>query len=248
MEILGISLTDPSVWASFATLTFLEIVLGIDNLIFLSILADALPAHQRQRARQLGLALALIFRLLLLFSVAWIASLTTPVLTLFDFGLSWRDIILIGGGLFLIAKATIEIHHSVEGLEDHGPRRASAGFAMVIAQIGLLDIVFSLDSVITAVGLVPLDQYPIMAAAIIIAILLMLFAAKPVGDFVARHPTVKMLALAFLVLIGVALVADGLHFHIPKGYIYFAIAFSISVEALNLMTRRGRRKTGPGPS
>ncbi|HYD69863.1 TerC family protein [Azospirillum sp.] len=233
-------LADPNVWASLLTLTALEIVLGIDNIIFISIMASKLPAHQQHKARQVGLALALITRLLLLASIAWVATLTQPLFSVLGMDVSGRDLILIGGGLFLLAKGTMEIHHTVEGEEeDGGPAKAAATFTSVVIQIMFLDIVFSLDSVITAVGMS--DHLPVMIAAVVIAMAVMLFASGPVGDFVNRHTTVKMLALSFLLLVGVALVADGLGFHIPKGYLYFAIAFSALVEALNLMAA-GRRK------
>lgn len=231
----------PHAWISLATLSFLEIVLGIDNLIFISIMASKLPEEQQQRARLLGLALALITRLLLLASVVWLVGLTAPVFEVGELALSWRDIILIGGGMFLLGKATIEIHAAVEG-DEHGPNEpdGSALFGIVVAQIVLLDVVFSLDSVLTAVGLT--DQFFIMATAITLAIMVMLFLAAPLSQFVDRHPTVKMLALSFLLLIGVALTADGLHFHIPRGFLYFAIGFSVMVEFLNLLARGNRRR------
>ncbi|HYH19314.1 MAG TPA: TerC family protein [Azospirillum sp.] len=233
-------LADPNVWASLLTLTALEIVLGIDNIIFISIMASKLPAHQQHKARQVGLALALITRLLLLASIAWVATLTQPLFSVLGMDVSGRDLILIGGGLFLLAKGTMEIHHTVEGEEEDGPVKVAATFTSVVVQIMFLDIVFSLDSVITAVGMS--DHLPVMVAAVVIAMAVMLFASGPVGDFVNRHTTVKMLALSFLLLVGVALVADGLGFHIPKGYLYFAIAFSALVEALNLMAAGRRRK------
>jgi len=237
-------LMEPSTWLSLATLSFLEIVLGIDNLIFISIMAQRLPEHQQATARRFGLLLALVSRLVLLASVVWIVKLTEPFFHIGDLALSWRDLILIGGGMFLLAKATLEIHEAVEG-EEHVPdpsKTASATFALVVGQIVALDMIFSLDSVLTAVGLT--DQFPIMAAAIILAILVMLFLAAPLSGFVERHPTVKMLALSFLLLIGMALTADGLHVHIPRGYLYFAIAFAVMVEVLNLSARwnRNRRK------
>ncbi len=230
----------PESWASLATLTILEVVLGVDNLIFLSILASRLPEHQQKLGRRLGLGAAVITRLLLLASAAWIVTLTEP---LFDFGeyeISWRDLLLLAGGLFLMGKATVEIHHSVEG-GNHGADAAgaaTAGLAAVVIQIGLIDIVFSFDTVMTAVGMS--NHFEIMAVAVIAAVVVMIFAAEPVSAFVDKHPTVKMLALSFLILIGVALVADGLHFHIPKGYLYFAVAFSVGVEGLNLWARRRR--------
>ncbi|KAA0682750.1 TerC family protein [Roseomonas genomospecies 6] len=234
--------SDPQVWASLLTLTALEIVLGIDNIIFISIMAAKLPVHQQQKARQLGLALALLMRLALLASISWVATLTEPLITVFGMGFSGRDLILLGGGLFLLAKGTIEIHNTVEGHEEDSAAPKIASFGAVVGQIIVLDIVFSLDSVITAVGMS--NDLPVMVTAVVIAMAVMLFAARPVGDFVNRHVTVKMLALSFLLLVGVALIADGFGFHIPKGYLYFAIAFSTLVEALNLMAaaRRKRKK------
>jgi predicted tellurium resistance membrane protein TerC len=235
-------LTSPEVLASLLTLTILEIVLGIDNIIFISIVSAKLPVEQQAKARTIGLALALIMRLILLSMIAWLASLTTTLFNIFDNDISWRDIILIGGGLFLLVKGTIEIHHSVEGA--HGDQTGSlkkVTFGAVISQIVMLDIVFSLDSVITAIGMT--DQLPIMVAAVVIAMAVMLFAAKPVSEFVNAHPTVKMLALSFLILVGVALIADGLGHHIPRGYLYFAVAFSLGVECLNLWAQKKARKT-----
>ncbi len=234
---------DPNVWASLLTLTALEIVLGIDNIIFISIMASKLPAHQQHKARQVGLALALLTRLALLASIAWVAQLTQPMFTVLGWPVSGRDLILILGGLFLLVKGTLEIHHTVEGHEDGGVAPKVATFTSVVVQIMFLDIVFSLDSVITAVGMS--DHLPVMIAAVVIAMAVMLFASGPVGDFVNRHTTVKMLALSFLLLVGMALIADGLGFHIPKGYLYFAIAFSALVEALNLMAA-ARRKRAAG--
>lgn len=231
--------TDPHVWASLLTLTVLEIVLGIDNLIFLSILAARAPEEKRDAVRKWGLAGALVTRLILLMSIAWVASLTQPVFTAFDLDISWRDMVLFFGGLFLLVKGTTEIHASVEG-EDHEGGARSMGFAMAVVQIAALDIVFSLDSVITAVGIA--EHVEVMVVAIFISMGVMLFAAGPVGGYVERHPTIKMLALAFLILVGAALIADGLHFHIPRGFIYFAIAFSMSVEALNLWAASRRRR------
>lgn len=217
------------------TLTVLEIVLGVDNIIFISILAGKLPTEQQPRARTLGLALAMITRLLLLLSLAWMTRLTGELFTIFGHGFSGRDLILLGGGLFLVGKATYEMHEKLEGEVGHSEARVLPSFTAVIAQILLLDIVFSLDSVITAVGMV--DQIPIMIAAVVIAVGAMLFSAGPISTFVNRHPTLKMLALAFLVLIGVNLIAEGFHQQIPKGYIYFAMAFSVFVELLNLRVR-----------
>jgi predicted tellurium resistance membrane protein TerC len=239
-------LTSPEAWAALLTLTALEIVLGIDNIIFLSVLVARLPAHQANRARQIGLALALIFRLILLSLLFWLTGLTAPVFSLGGFDFSWRDIILIGGGLFLIAKATHEIHAAVEppdAKEDHASGRNA--FLLVIAQIIVIDLVFSLDSIITAIGMA--EEIEIMIAAVVIACAVMYVSSGPVARFVAEHPTTKMLALAFLVLIGVALVADGLQFHIPRGYIYFAIAFSAAVEFFNVLAKRNRRKRSKPP-
>jgi predicted tellurium resistance membrane protein TerC len=232
-------LTDPNAWASLLTLTALEIVLGIDNIIFLSIVSSKLPAHQQRNARRIGLGLALIMRVLLLLSITWIIGLTQPAFTILSQEVSWRDLVLGGGGLFLLVKGTMEIHHMTEGEEAAAAGR-QASFLVAIIQIVLLDIVFSLDSVITAVGMA--DHVEIMITAVVIAIIVMLVAAEPVSRFVNAHPTVKMLALSFLLLIGVALIADGLHFHIPRGYLYFAIAFSALVEALNLMAGAARRR------
>jgi predicted tellurium resistance membrane protein TerC len=232
-------LTDPQAWASLLTLTALEIVLGIDNLIFLSIVSGRLPEHQQRLARQIGLALALLGRVALLFSLTWIIGLTEPVLTILGFDLSWRDIVLMGGGLFLLVKGTMETHHMLEGHEE-GASVGTITFFSAVVQILILDVVFALDSIITAVGLA--QHLPVMVTAVVVAMIVMLVAAGPVGDFVNRHPTVKMLALSFLLLVGVALIADGLHFHIPRGYLYFAIAFSAAVEGLNLWAASARRK------
>jgi predicted tellurium resistance membrane protein TerC len=234
-------LTDPNIWASLVTLTALEIVLGIDNLVFIAILVGRLPEERRDTARRLGLALAVISRLALLASIAWIIGLTKPVFELFDHAFSWRDIILIAGGLFLLYKGTREIHERLEGeSQQTGAARVAASFAGVIAQIMVLDVVFSLDSVITAVGMA--NDLWVMATAVIIAVLIMLAASGPLAEFIERHPTIKMLALSFLLLIGTTLVADGVGFHVPKGYIYAAIGFSVLVEALNQFAARRRRK------
>jgi predicted tellurium resistance membrane protein TerC len=230
----------PEAWVSLATLAVLEIVLGIDNIIFLSIITNKLPEEQRARARFFGLALALIARLALLFSLAWMTRLIHPIFHIGEFGVSWRDIVLFFGGAFLIYKATMEMHNELEGGDEFRADVKAASFAYVIFQIMIIDMVFSLDSVITAIGIA--EHIPIMVIAILIAIAVMLFAAGPVAGFVDRHPTVKMLALAFLLLVGVALVADGLHFHIPRAYLYFAIGFSIAVEALNLYAARARKR------
>jgi len=229
-------LTDPQAWIGLLTLTVLEIVLGIDNVIFISILAGKLPAEQQGRARTIGLALAMLTRIALLFSITWVMRLTEPLFSVFGFGISGRDLILILGGLFLIGKSTHEIHGKLEGAEGESSARVAASFASVIIQIMLLDIVFSLDSVITAVGMV--QNLWVMVTAVVIAVGFMLVFASPVSNFVDRHPTVKMLALSFLLLIGTVLVAEGFHQHIPKGYIYGAMAFSVFVEMLNLRLRK----------
>ncbi|HEX9924150.1 MAG TPA: TerC family protein [Anaerolineae bacterium] len=228
-------LTNPQNWIALVTLTSLEIVLGIDNIIFISILAGKLPDHQQARARRTGLFLAMFVRIALLFSLAWIIQLTTPFFTVFGRGISGRDLILLAGGLFLLAKSTFEIHEKLEGEEGHASAKVKASFTSVIIQILLLDVVFSLDSVITAVGMV--DQLAVMVTAVILAVGVMLLSAGSVSSFVERHPTIKMLALSFLLLIGFSLVAEGFHFEIPKGYIYFAMGFSVLVEMLNLRLR-----------
>ncbi len=228
-------LTDPQIWIALATLTALEIVLGIDNVVFISILAGKLPLEQQARARSVGLGLAMLMRIALLFSIVWIIRLTAPLFTVFGEEISGRDLILLLGGLFLLTKSTHEIHQKLEGEPGHISTRTAASFSSVIVQILLLDIVFSLDSVITAVGMV--DQIGVMIAAVVIAVGFMLVFAAPISRFVESHPTVKMLALSFLLLIGFALVAEGFDQHIPKGYIYFAMAFSLGVEMLNLRLR-----------
>jgi len=231
-------LTSTEAWAALLTLTALEIVLGIDNVIFLSVIVSRIPERQARQARQIGLALALLFRILLLSLLVW---LTEPVMVVSTVALSWRDIILVGGGLFLIAKATHEIHGEVEARDGEAEARPRPGaFALVIVQIVIIDMVFSLDSIITAIGMA--QDIEIMIAAVIIACAIMYLSSGPVAKFVAEHPTTKMLALAFLVLIGVALVADGFKFHIPRGYIYFAIAFSAAVELFNVLARRNRKR------
>ena len=230
-------------WIGLATLTALEIVLGIDNVIFLSIVSARLPSHQQRLARRIGLALAMVGRLILLGGITWIIGLTAHLFQAWDHVVSWRDLVLLVGGLFLIAKGTLEMHHMVEGA--HGAEQVgTATLAAAIVQIVLLDLVFSLDSVITAVGMV--DEIAVMVAAVVIAVGVMLVAAEPVSRFVQAHPTVKMLALSFLLLVGVALVADGLHVHVPRGYLYFAVAFSVGVEALNLAASKARARQRPG--
>jgi predicted tellurium resistance membrane protein TerC len=234
-------LTSPEAWAALLTLTALEIVLGIDNVIFLSVIVSRIPPAQAKRARQIGLALALVFRILLLSILVWLIGLTADVITVRGIGFSWRDIILIGGGLFLIGKATHEIHGEVEAREaDDDTAPKPGAFFWVIVQIIIIDMVFSLDSIITAIGMA--QDLEIMVAAVVIACVIMYVSSGPVAKFVADHPTTKMLALAFLVLIGVALVADGFKFHIPRGYIYFAIVFSAAVELFNVLAKTNRRK------
>jgi predicted tellurium resistance membrane protein TerC len=233
-------LSDPQAWLAFATLAVLEIVLGVDNIIFLTILVSKLPNEQQRSARITGLALAMCTRIGLLYSIVWLTHLTQPLLAVGSQQLSGRDLILLGGGLFLLAKSVIEIHHALEGAAQGGTRRVLAGFVMTVIQIAIIDIVFSLDSVFVAVGLA--KDLIIMIAAIIAAILVMMWVAAAIGDFVERHPTVKMLALAFLILIGAALVAEGLHYEMPKQYLYFAMAFAAAVELINLRLRRLQKR------
>ncbi|MFA5529300.1 MAG: TerC family protein [Thiohalomonadaceae bacterium] len=232
-------LLDPQIWASLLTLTALEIVLGIDNLVFISIISSRLPVHQQAAARRGGLALAVVTRLMLLATIAWLAGVTAPLFEVGEHPVSLRDIVLLAGGLFLLAKGTTEIHTTVEGVEDEMRAIKVSSFGWVIVQIAILDIVFSLDSVITAVGMA--QHLPVMAAAIVIAVIIMIFAAEPLSRFINEHISIKMLALSFLILVGMALVAEGAGFHVPKGYLYFAIAFSTAVEALNLTATRRRR-------
>jgi predicted tellurium resistance membrane protein TerC len=235
-------LFDPNAWLALATLTVLEIVLGIDNLVFISLLTSRCEPKDARRVRQIGLSLAFLFRIMMLFGLTWLMGLTAPLFSLFGIGISWRDIILIGGGAFLIAKSTHEIHREVEGRHGQAPsgtpRRAS--FALIITQLVLIDLVFSLDSIITAIGMA--EHIEVMIAAVVIAMIVMYLAANPVGAFIAEHPTTKMLALAFLLLIGVALIADGFDFHIPRGYIYFAMAFAGAVELFNVAAYRKKKK------
>ncbi len=235
-------LFSPTAWASLATLTLLEIVLGIDNVVFISVLVSRLPATTARRARQIGLSLALIFRILLLMVISWIIGLTAPVMTVFAHDVSWRDLILMAGGAFLVYKATVEIHHAIEEPTDEEKARQNApsAFSSVIVQIVLLDMVFSIDSIITAIGMA--QHLEIMIAAVIIAMALMYFASNSISGFIARHPTTKMLALAFLLMIGVTLVADGLGVHVPKGYIYSAMAFAVLVESFNIYAQARRKK------
>ncbi len=237
------ALMDGEIWAALLSLTALEIVLGIDNLVFLSVTAARLPAHRRVAAQRIGLVLALGMRIILIASAVWLAGLTAPVFEILDHSVSWRDAIMLGGGLFLLIKGTSEIHHAVEGEAAAVQDGRSAAFGLVIAQIVALDLVFSIDSVVTAIGMT--DIFGVMVTAVAISIGIMMFAARPVSDFVHAHPTVKMLALSFLLLIGMALVAEGLHFHVPRGYLYFAIAFSMTVEGLNLWAKANRRRKQP---
>ena len=234
-------LIQPEAWIAFLTLTALELVLGIDNVIFISILVDRLPREQRELARRLGLFLAMFMRIALLLALSWIVGAREPLFTVLSLDISWRDIILITGGLFLIWKSTKEIHHLVTGEEDGGASAVAATFGAIIFQIILIDIVFSLDSIITAVGMV--DEVAIMIAAVIVSVALMMLFASAIGHFVSDHPTIKMLALAFLLVVGVALIADGLGTHVPKGYIYFAMAFSVIVEMLNIRLRKKQTAT-----
>ncbi len=226
----------PEAWIALATLTALEVVLGIDNIIFISILVGRLPEHQRQKARQIGLLLAMGMRIALLLSIVWVMGLTEPLFEVLGYAFSGRDLILFFGGLFLLGKSTLEIHHSLEGVEENKSTGKAATFGAIITQIAVIDIVFSLDSVITAVGLV--DYVAVMIIAVVVAVLVMMLAAKAIGDFVDRHPTIKMLALSFLILIGFTLMGEGLGFHVPKGYVYFAMAFSLIVELLNIRVRK----------
>ena len=234
---------DPAAWIALVTLVVMEVVLGIDNLIFISILTNKLPPEHRERARRIGIGLALVMRLALLGTIAWIVKLTTPVFELFGHGFSWKDMILIAGGLFLVWKATKEIHHNVDPVdkgEDFIASSATTTFASAIGQILLLDLVFSIDSIITAVGMTP--HLPIMIIAVVVSVAVMLVAATPLANFIERNPTIVMLALAFLLLIGTTLIAEGMGFHVPKGYIYAAMAFSALVEVLNMVSRNARRK------
>ncbi|MEN3952757.1 TerC family protein [Iodidimonas sp. SYSU 1G8] len=231
-------LTNPDAWASLLTLTLMEIVLGIDNVIFIALLVQRLPPEQQAKARVLGLGAALVMRVILLFAIVWLIQLTEPLFTVMDNEISWRDIILIAGGVFLVVKATTEIHHSIEGVEEVRKVGVHAAFGMTILQIMLLDIVFSFDSVLTAIGMA--EHIEIMIVAVVIAIGVMLFAAGPISDFIHKHPTTKMLALSFLLMIGMALIADGFGFHLPRGYIYAAIGFSVLVEVLNLAVQKRR--------
>ena len=234
-------LTDPHIWASFLALSAMEIVLGIDNVVFISLLVSRLPPEKRQTARRIGLSLALIFRVIMLAGIAWIIHLTTPIFSVAGFAFSWRDLILIAGGLFLLVKGTREMHQDIEGEDEAGPTPVADTMTSAIVQIAIIDLVFSVDSIITAVGMA--DHVEVMVAAVAVAIAVMYFASGPVAEFIERHPTTKMLALSFLLLIGAALIADGMHFHIPRGYIYFAMAFAAAVEVVNVLALRRRRRT-----
>jgi predicted tellurium resistance membrane protein TerC len=236
-------LADPQVWLAFVTLTALEIVLGIDNIIFISILVGRLPKAQQPRGRTIGLGLAMITRIVLLLSITWIMKLSTPLFTIANTDISGRDLVLIAGGLFLLFKSTMEIHSCLEGEEQTREVKGRPTFLSVVTQIAVIDIVFSIDSVVTAVGLV--DHVQVMIAAVIVAVFVMMFLAGPIGDFVDRHPTIKMLALSFLMMIGMALIGEGFGFHIPKGYIYVAMVFSLGVEMLNIRLRKRLAVTEP---
>ncbi len=235
-------LTDPHAWASFVTLSALEIVLGIDNVVFISLLVSRMAPEQRLTARRVGLSLALVFRVIMLGGIAYVIHLTTPIFSVAGCDFSWRDLILIAGGLFLLVKGTREIHEDIEGggPEEAAPNRVASSMVSAIVQVAVIDLVFSIDSIITAVGMA--DHVEVMIAAVAVAILVMYFASEPVAAFIERHPTTKMLALSFLLLIGAALVADGMHFHIPRGYIYFAMAFAAAVEVVNVMALRRRQR------
>jgi predicted tellurium resistance membrane protein TerC len=232
---------DPAIWASLVALTAMEIVLGIDNVVFISVIVSRLPQRERHRIRQIGLGLALIFRVIMLFAITWLIGLTAPIFSLFGLAVSWRDVILISGGLFLLAKATREIHENNEGSDgDESTRQVGAGFWSLIVQIALIDLVFSVDSIITAIGMA--EHVEVMIAAVVISMIVMYIASGPVADFVERHPTTRMLALSFLFLIGAALVADGVDFHIPRGYIYFAMGFAAIVETMNVWAQKRRKR------
>ncbi|HSD91551.1 MAG TPA: TerC family protein [Methyloceanibacter sp.] len=233
-------LTDPHAWAAFIALSAMEIVLGIDNIVFISVMVQRLPPEQRLWARRIGLALALIFRVIMLAGIVWFIHMTTPIFSIGEYQFSWRDLILLAGGLFLLVKGTREIHENIEGEDETVGRAVSKSMTSAIVQIALIDLVFSVDSIITAVGMA--DHIEVMIAAVMVAIAVMYFASGPVAHFIERYPTTKMLALSFLLLIGAALVADAFHFHIPRGYIYFAMAFSGAVEAINVLMMRNRRR------
>ncbi|MEZ5829222.1 MAG: TerC family protein [Hyphomicrobiales bacterium] len=235
-------LTDPQVWASFLALSAMEIVLGIDNVVFISVMVSRMPKAQQLMARRIGLSLALVFRVIMLAFIAWFIHMTTPIFSIGEYDFSWRDLILLAGGLFLLFKGTREIHEGIEGEDgENGANPVAMSLTTAIVQIAVVDLVFSVDSIITAVGMA--DHVEVMIAAVAVAIAVMYFASGPVAAFIDRHPTTKMLALSFLLLIGAALVADAFHFHIPRGYIYFAMAFSAAVEVINVLALRNRRKT-----
>ncbi|PWE57417.1 hypothetical protein DEM27_07240 [Metarhizobium album] len=247
MQDIALLAADPAVWVALITLVVMEVVLGIDNLIFISILTNKLPQEMREKARRIGIGLALVMRLGLLGTVAWIVQLTQPVFELFDHGYSWKDMILIAGGLFLVWKATKEIHHNVDPVdhkEDMVGGTVATSFGAAIGQILLLDLVFSVDSIITAVGMTP--HLPVMVVAVVVAVAVMLLAATPLANFIEKNPTIVMLALAFLLMIGTTLIAEGMGFHVPKGYVYAAMAFSGLVEALNMVARNRRKRNAPG--
>ena len=229
----------PEAWIALASLTAIEIVLGIDNVVFISVLVSRLPPAERERARKIGLGLALIFRIILLFFLSWLIGLTEPVIEFAQFAFSWRDLVLIAGGLFLLTKATREVHAEIEGGHQSAAKAAEGAFAWVIAQVIVIDLVFSVDSIVTAIGMA--QDIQVMVIAVIIAVAVMYVSSGPVSAFIAKHPTTKMLALAFLLLIGVALIADGMGFHIPRGYIYFAMAFAGVVEVINVLASRNRK-------
>ena len=236
-------LTDPAIWASFLALSAMEIVLGIDNVVFISVMVARLPAGQQLMARRVGLSLALLFRIIMLAGITWFIQMTRPLFSVGEYAFSWRDLILLAGGLFLLVKGTREIHETIEGHNgDNGGNPVVQSMTAAIVQIAIIDLVFSVDSIITAVGMA--DHVEVMVAAVAVAILVMYFASGPVAAFIERHPTTKMLALSFLILIGAALVADSFHFHIPRGYIYFAMAFSAGVELVNVLAQQNRRKSG----
>jgi predicted tellurium resistance membrane protein TerC len=233
-------LTDPHVWASFLALSAMEIVLGIDNVVFISVMVSRMAPERRLWARRVGLSLALVFRVIMLAGITWFIHMTTPIFSIGAYDFSWRDLVLIAGGLFLLVKGTREMHQDIEGNHEEGGSLVTSTLTSAIIQIALIDLVFSVDSIITAVGMA--DHVEVMIAAVAVAILVMYFASEPVAAFIERHPTTKMLALSFLLLIGAALIADGFHFHIPRAYIYFAMAFSAAVEAINVVAMRNRRK------
>jgi predicted tellurium resistance membrane protein TerC len=239
-------LTDPHIWASFLALSAMEIVLGIDNVVFISVMVSRMPPEQRLWARRVGLSLALIFRVIMLGGITWFIHMTTPIFSIGSYDFSWRDLVLIAGGLFLLVKGTREMHQDIEGNHADGASPVVTTMTSAIVQIALIDLVFSVDSIITAVGMA--DHVEVMIAAVAVAIAVMYFASEPVAAFIERHPTTKMLALSFLLLIGAALIADGFHFHIPRGYIYFAMAFSAAVEVVNVIATRNRRKANIKPA